>query len=156
MFSGVFTHWPQVPRGPWVNERGRSVVPKGLSVCLSVRPSPILHSPAICLGDRGTKMTHGLKHELSSSLPQTVSGGTTGLTNIPKNIHITPAHRDTRDTWRAIRPRRPKCLPKIHHRPAASHDKLSLCNYERKQNERETLLKTWITQKNGMFVCQHS
>lgn len=43
-------------------------------------------------------MTHGLKHELSSSLPPTVSGGTTGLTNIPKYIHITPAHRDTHVT----------------------------------------------------------
>lgn len=98
MFSGVFTHWPQVPRAPWVNERGRSVVPMGLSVCLSVRPSPIFHSQAICLGDWGTDMTHGLKHELSSSLPPTVSGGTAGLTNIPKYIHITSTHTETHVT----------------------------------------------------------
>lgn len=98
MFSGVFTHWPWVPRGPWVNEGGRSVVPMGLSVCLSVHPSPIFHSQAICLGDRGTDMTHGLKHELSSSLPPTVSGGTAGLTNIPKYIHITPTHTETHVT----------------------------------------------------------
>lgn len=155
MFSGVFTHWPQVPGGPWVNEGGRSVVPMGLSVCLSVHPSPIFHSQAICLGDRGTDMTHGLKHELSSSLPPTVSGGTAGPNQYTEiHTHNTNTHRDTCDTWRAIRPH---VAPSVYLKYTAAlllptmH--LSLRNYKESRTKQKHFRKHGLPKtKSGMCL----
>lgn len=86
----------QVPRGPWVNERGRSAVPVGLPACLSVRPSFIFDTRAICLAN----VTHGLQRQLSAT--SCLTGRRGALTNIQKYIQY--PHGGTCDTWRAIRP----------------------------------------------------